>query len=157
MGPMPAATHTVEVDLPPGDFYELVTRFEEYPAFVSDVKEARVLAHRGKSWDVWFKASVIIDIEYTLRLTGKPGESLTWDLIESPIMSANTGGWTLVGLPGDRTRATYSVELALTRAVPGTVTRMLVQARLPSMLQDWVKRAREERAKPRPRSRRSRS
>ena len=140
---MPAASHSIEVDLPPRAFYDLVTSFEQYPDFVGDIREARVLAHKGKTWDVWFKARVITDIEYTLRLTGKPGESLTWTLLESPIMSANTGGWALAELPGGRTRATYSVELALTRAVPGTVTRMLVQARLPSMLQDWVKRSRE--------------
>lgn len=141
---MPGASHSVEIDLPVRGFYELITDFERYPELVSDIRESRVLVRKGSTWDVWFRAHVVTDVEYTLRLTGAAPRALTWVLIESPFMSANSGGWELEELAGDRTRATYSVELALNRAVPGPLLRMLVQARLPKMLDEWASRAREE-------------
>lgn len=145
--PVPAASDSIEIDLPVPRFFALITDFERYPELVSDIRESRLLARKGSTWDVWFKAHVITDVEYTLRLTGHGHDALTWVLLESPFMSANSGGWKLEELPGERTRATYSVELALNRVVPGPLLRMLVQARLPSMLQEWAKRAREEAAR----------
>ena len=53
---MAQAAHSIEVDLPVEAFYGLVTDFEAYPAFLSDVKSARVLARKGHTWEAAFVA-----------------------------------------------------------------------------------------------------
>lgn len=142
---MAQAEHSIEVDLPREDFYRLVTDFEAYPTFLSDVKAARVISHKGQAWEASFVARVVKDIDYTLRLVGKPPAGLSWSLVQSSVMTANDGYWKLDDLGSGRTRATYAVALTLSRFVPSSVTRMLVQARLPAMLQEWAVHARNAR------------
>ncbi len=154
---MPQASHSVEVDAPRALFYELVTDFEAYPSFLDDIKEAKVLARRKESWDVSFTAHVIVAIPYTLRLEGKPPGRLSWTLVESPLMSSNHGAWDLEDLGGGRTRATYGIDLQLTRLVPRAVTNALIQTRLPAMLAQWAERARAEAGKRRPARAKSRA
>lgn len=139
---MAQASHSVDIDLPAREFYRLITGFEDYPSFLSDVREAKILTRGRQQWVAAFRVQVIRDIDYTLELSGKPGHSLTWTLVESSLMTSNDGSWSLEDLDGGRCRATYSVDLKLARLVPRTITNLLVQSRLPAMLAEWAAHAR---------------
>ncbi len=138
---MPNALKTIDIDAPREAFYDLVVDFARYPEFLSDVKRIQVLRQTGEVFEVRFTIQVIKEFDYVLTLTGKRPESLTWTLKESGLFKKNDGGWKLEALSPERTRATYTIDVGLSLFVPSAITNRLVQFTLPSMLEQWAKRA----------------
>jgi ribosome-associated toxin RatA of RatAB toxin-antitoxin module len=137
---MDRATRSIDIDTPVTDFYALLTDFDAYPQFLSDVTSTQVLRHEGNVWDVQFTVRVIREVQYVLRLTGVPNQSLHWTLESGQLFKTNDGGWDLEDL-GGRTRATYSLSVTVTRFVPNAITRRLVDLTFPNMLGQWKRHA----------------
>ncbi len=142
---MPAATSTIEINVPPAVLMAVITDFEAYPSFVTDMQSARVLSHdvgEGREvWNVAFSLNMIRKLSYTLRLERRGLESVRWSLAEGSFRT-NEGGWTLVPLDsGARTRATYEVDLDVGMFIPGSVMKTLIQHNLPSTLAAFKARA----------------
>lgn len=132
---MKEARHTVEFDVPPDRVYALITDFESYPGFVPNQSGATVLEHEGDRWRVRFELAVAKTLTYVLDLEGVPGQSLRWTLVEGDMMRTNEGGWTLEALDDGRTRATYSMDVALKGFVPRSVSRALIERTLPANME----------------------
>ncbi len=129
------AGHSVEVDVSPDRFYELVTDFETYPNFVPNQSGARILSHEGDRWRVEFELSVAKKLTYVLDLEGVPGRSLGWTLVSGDMMKENEGGWTIEALPDGRTRATYRLDVALKGFVPRSIAQALIERTLPANME----------------------
>ncbi len=138
---MPAVSRSVEIDVSPKVFYEVVTDFESYPEFLPEVKRVKVLRHEEDVWEAEFEVSMIKTIKYTLELTGKPGKELSWTL-KSGFFKKNDGSWKLRSLDkGKRVEATYSVDIEVGMFVPKAIIDKLVEISFPKMLQQFKERA----------------
>ena len=131
---------TIDIDVPVEHFYALITNFERYSSFLSDVKDARIVRHEGNVWDVEFTIQLIRRMNYILRLEGTPNQGLTWSFLSGQAFKKNDGGWSLEDLDG-KTRATYHVDIELTRFVPKAIASKLTLISLPSMLEQWKREA----------------
>ncbi len=142
---MPAASTTIEINVPPAVLMGVITDFEAYPSFVTDMQSSRVVSHEVEGerevWTVAFTLNMIRKLSYTLRLERRGQESVRWSLVEGSFRT-NEGGWTLAPLDGGaRTLATYEVDLDVGMFIPGSVMKTLVQHNLPSTLAAFKARA----------------
>jgi hypothetical protein len=55
-------------------------------------------------------------------------------------MKDNKGGWVLEATPDGKTKATYTVEVALGLLVPKALVTAMVESSLPKMLESFRKR-----------------
>ena len=138
---MPSAVQTMEIAVPRASMYALITDFNNYASFLDDIKAAKIVRREGETYDVAFTAKVIRDIDYTLRLVGKPPESLTWHLIAGTLFKTSDGSWKLEALGPELTRATYSIDVKVSAFVPSAISNRLIQFTLPTMLAQWKKHA----------------
>jgi ribosome-associated toxin RatA of RatAB toxin-antitoxin module len=138
---MPAATRTIEIDVPPPALMAVITDFAAYPRFLPEMDEATVLSSAPREWTVRFAVKIIRRIEYTLRLVQESDTRLSWTMVDG-MFKANDGGWELTAIDGGRrTRAAYRVDLDLGMFVPGSVMKTLVDINLPATLDAFKKRA----------------
>jgi coenzyme Q-binding protein COQ10 len=79
-------------------------------------------------------------IRYTLRMTEDRPRGLSWTFVEGEVMKDNKGGWVLEPTEDGKTKATYSVEVALGLLVPRPLVTAMVESSLPKMLESFRKR-----------------
>jgi coenzyme Q-binding protein COQ10 len=131
---------SIEIGVPVEDFYALITDFENYPNFLSDVKASRLLNRNDEVYEVEFTVQVIRRLNYVLRLEGTPHTGLKWSYLSGQLFKKNDGGWALENV-GAGTRATYWVDVEITRFVPKAISNKLTQISLPNMLGQWKRHA----------------
>jgi len=134
------ATHSVIIDVPRREFFEVIRDYERYPEFLPDMEVVRVVERDGDVVDVHFTLNMIKQLRYTLRLTERPADGLDWVLLEGPFRR-NEGGWVLVDTPDGRTDASYSIEVSVGVFLPGTLVNKLVGQTLPATLMAFKARA----------------
>jgi coenzyme Q-binding protein COQ10 len=136
-----SAERTVDIDVPAELFYELITDFDSYPDFLSDVLATEVTKRDNGIFHVRFTVRVLKKFDYVLRLEGKPYESLRWHLLEPGLFQSNDGGWHIESLTETSIRVTYDLAVTVSRFVPHAITQRLVEVTLPEMLEQWKVRA----------------
>jgi len=137
---MPAARQQIEIDATPEAVMAVITDYEAYPRFLPEMEEAVVVSQEEGAWEVRFAVKVVRRFSYTLRLVQESPLTVRWTLVEGAF-KVNEGGWDLVALDdGQRTHATYSIDLQVGMFVPGNILRSLVERSLP----DTVRRFKEE-------------
>jgi ribosome-associated toxin RatA of RatAB toxin-antitoxin module len=122
--------------------WKVITDFESYPDFVDEVVLAKKVSG-GKGQIVQFELEVVKRFQYTLEFHTVEKKELSWKLVESNFFKKNDGRWLLKDLGGNRTHATYEVDVGFGFMVPGWVTRKLTEVNLPKMLEAFESRARE--------------
>ena len=137
---MAGAEKTIEVAVSPEQFFAVVTDYERYPEFLSEIENADVLSRDDGSTDVRFTLNLIKRLSYTLTLVENQPNEVVWSQKEGPF-KRNNGSWSLEALSGDRTRATYRVEVAVKVFLPGAIVNRLVGKTLPSTLEAFKARA----------------
>lgn len=137
---MPRAEQQVVIDAPLSQVYAIITDYERYPEFLPDVKDVRVQSRRDGIVLVRFELELIMRVSYTLRLVEEPPARLSWTLEEAKMLAENNGGWTLAA-EGERTRATYSLEVKLRGLIPKSVSTRLLGTTLPQSLERFKARA----------------
>jgi coenzyme Q-binding protein COQ10 len=138
---MPEARKSIEINVPRENMLSVITDFEKYPEFLTDMKSARILSQTGNVYVAAFEIKILKSITYTLRLDVTPPTGLVWSLVESNMMHYNSGGWILEEQGPKRCRATYFIEIKLGRLIPGTITDKLTEVSLPKTLENFKKRA----------------
>ena len=131
---------TVEIAVPREDFYRLITDFDSYPTFLSDVLAVNIQRQEESVYDVEFTVRVIRKLQYVLRLVGTPHEGLTWSFLGGRLFKRNDGGWKLTDCDIG-TRAVYTIDIEVKAFVPKAIINQLVGITLPSMLDQWKQRA----------------
>lgn len=125
------ATERATIDAPPQKCFDVALRFEQYPEWARDIKEATVLERddEGRGTRVAFRVAAMgRSAHYTLEYdySNAPRE-LSWKLVDGDIMRTLDG--TYVFDPGDdgadpqTTDVTYHLVVELIVPLPGFVKR----------------------------------
>lgn len=139
---MASARRSIDIEVPPERFFELLQDYQRYPEFLPEVRSVRVGARSGASVQVTYKLDVSLKIiEYTLDHVETAPANIVWHLVRGEFMKSNDGSWTLELLPSGGTRATYAIELNLSSLVPASLERALAEQGLPNMLSNFKARA----------------
>lgn len=126
----------------PEEFYQIVSDYEKYPEFLSEVKDTKILKSEGGKKLVEFQVSVIKDFSYKLWISEEPNKKISWVFDSGDIFKVSNGHWILEDEAG-KTRATYWVEAKFNMFVPGPIAKALVSVNLPNMVAAYEKRIRE--------------
>jgi coenzyme Q-binding protein COQ10 len=137
---MPGASRSILIDAPIEAVFGIITDYQKYPEFLSEVKSVRVSERRGGEAVVQYEVSLIKTIRYTLKHKEEKPRRVSWSLVEGELMRENRGDW-LLEPQGKQTRATYSIEMTFGPLVPKSMVNALVDSSLPKMLEAFKKRA----------------
>jgi ribosome-associated toxin RatA of RatAB toxin-antitoxin module len=123
------ATQQMVVGASPQRTWEVLTAFDDYPTWATDLKSAEIVARddEGRPLDVAFRAAAMgRSTSYKLRYDyAKAPEVLAWRLVEGDITRKLDGSYELAPVDGDpdRTQVTYHLEVDLLVPLPGFVKR----------------------------------
>ncbi len=123
------ATQQMVVGASPQRTWEVLTAFDDYPTWATDLKSAEVVARddEGRALEVAFRAAAMgRSTSYRLRYDyTKAPEVLAWRLVDGDITRKLDGSYELVAVDGDpnRTEVTYHLEVDLLVPLPGFVKR----------------------------------
>ena len=120
-------------------FYKIVSDYEKYPQFLGEVKSCKVIKTEASKKLVEYSVSVIKSFKYSLWMTEKEPNLITWEFASGDIFKSTKGFWKLEDEAG-RCRATYSVEATFGVFVPGPLANALVSVNLPNMMSSYHKR-----------------
>ncbi|QQR41913.1 SRPBCC family protein [Myxococcus xanthus] len=137
---MPGASRTIIVNAPIEKVFDVITQYERYPEFLPEVKGIRTENRKGNTVDVHYKVDVVKTINYSIHVTEERPTRMSWTYIKGEFMKDNQGSWVLVPEGEGKTKATYTVEMALGALVPKSVVSALVETSLPKMLDAFKRR-----------------
>ncbi|NVJ04861.1 SRPBCC family protein [Myxococcus sp. AM001] len=137
---MPGASRTIIVNAPIEKVFDVITQYERYPEFLPEVKGIRTENRQGNTVDVHYKVDVVKTISYSIRVTEERPTRMSWSYIKGEFMKDNQGSWVLAPEGEGKTKATYTVEMALGALVPKSVVSALVETSLPKMLDAFKRR-----------------
>lgn len=130
-------------DVPVEKFYKAIIDYKAYPDFVDGMKSIEVSEQSDAGAVAKFNISIMKEISYTIKLTHKPNEEVSWTLVSGDIMKVNNGKWTLKDLGNNKTEVTYNLEVELKGFFPGLgmIEKTLVNTNLPMTMRAFAKRA----------------
>jgi len=140
---MAAAATTEIFPCTPEQFFAIVSDYEKYPEFLSEVKTCKVLKSEGERKLVEFTVSVIKTFTYRLWMTEAAGKKVSWTLESGDLFKTSTGSWALEDL-GGKTKANYAVDATFKVFVPGPVAKALVNVNLPNMMKAYQERVKSK-------------
>jgi ribosome-associated toxin RatA of RatAB toxin-antitoxin module len=123
------ATQHMVVGASPQRTWQVLTDFDDYPTWATDLKSAEVVARdeEGLALEVAFRAAAMgRSTSYRLRYDySKAPDVLAWNLVEGDITRKLDGSYELAPVAGDpdRTEVTYHLEVDLLVPLPGFVKR----------------------------------
>ena len=138
---MPGASKSIVIDAPIEKVFDVLTAYEEYPEYLSEVKGVKTSNRQGNQVEVHYEVDVIKRISYSLKMTEERPKKLSWTFIKGEFMKDNQGSWVLEPEGEGKTKVTYTVEMALGALVPKSIVSALVETSLPKMLDATKKRA----------------
>jgi len=139
---MANARRSIEVDVPPERFFEVVRDYGRYPEFLPEVKAVSVGPRSGDAVEVTYRLDARIKlIEFTLLHVESAPSRIEWRLVRGDLMKRDEGRWTLEASPSGGTTATYAIELELQPRVPRGLEKALAEQGLPAMLANFKARA----------------
>ncbi|MGE0528908.1 MAG: type II toxin-antitoxin system RatA family toxin [Bdellovibrionales bacterium] len=140
---MAAASTTEVFPCSPEQLFALVSDYEKYPEFLSEVKQCKVLDTRNNKKLVEFHVSVIKTFSYRLWITEEPPGKIHWALESGDLFKTSTGSWELSDV-GGKTQAKYTVDASFKVFVPGPVAKALVNVNLPNMMRAYHQRVKSK-------------
>jgi coenzyme Q-binding protein COQ10 len=123
----------------PEQFFKIISDYPNYPEFLQEVKECKVLKSEGNRKLVEYTVSVMKIFKYNLWMTESSPTSISWEFASGDLFKTSTGSWKLAD-EGGKTRATYMVDATFNLFVPGPIAKALVSVNLPNMVSSYHKR-----------------
>jgi ribosome-associated toxin RatA of RatAB toxin-antitoxin module len=115
------ATESITVHASPETIYAVVTDFEHYADWVSDLKRIEVVTRddQGRGLEVEFRAAAFgRSTTYTLRYDyAKAPNVLSWRQVQGDLTETLNGRYTF-DADGEETRVTYDLEVELLVPIP---------------------------------------
>ncbi|MFN7906118.1 MAG: type II toxin-antitoxin system RatA family toxin [Pseudobdellovibrionaceae bacterium] len=140
---MASATTTDVFNCTQEEFFKIISDYEKYPEFLSEVKKCEVIKSDGNIKIVEFSVSMIKSFKYQMKIIETAPTSMTWSFVSGDIFKTSTGSWALKP-PDDnnaaKTKATYSVDATFNLFVPGPISNALVSVNLPNMVKAYHQR-----------------
>lgn len=124
------------------EFYKIISDYEKYPEFLSEVKSCKVIKAEGPRKLVEYTVSVIKDFKYRLWMTEEAPNKISWVFESGDLFKVSNGSWNLKDEAG-KVRAAYAVEAKFNMFVPGPIAKALVSVNLPNMVSSYHKRVKE--------------
>lgn len=141
---MAEASKTMEMSVARDKLAAIIADYPKYPQFVDGAQTAKVISRDGKKVRIEYGIQLLgKDITYTLDHHEDWPSGMRWELVDSNILKANSGSWTLKDLGGGRTEVTYHLALDFKIYVPGMILNGLVKSSLPKMLESFEKRTKQ--------------
>ncbi|RKH12937.1 SRPBCC family protein [Corallococcus sp. CA053C] len=138
---MAGATRTIIINAPIEKVFDVITTYDRYAEFLSEVKKVSTSNRQGNTVQVHYEVDVVKTIRYTIQVTEERPKRMSWTFVNGEVMKDNKGSWTLEPEGEGKTRATYNVEMALGMLVPKAIVNGLVDNQLPKMLEAFKRRA----------------
>ncbi len=138
---MAEASRTVVIDAPIEKVFQIISDYDHYAEFLSEVKRIHTSDRKGNEVKVHYEIEVMKTIKYTLKMHEQPPKRVDWSFVEGEFMKDNHGSWQLEPAGEGKTKATYSIEMKLGALVPNSIVKALVENSLPKMLEAFKKRA----------------
>lgn len=136
---MAAASTTEIFPCSPEQFFAIVSDYEKYPEFLSEVKACKVLKTEGNRKLVEFQVAVIKTFSYRLWIAEEAPTRMSWTLESGDLFKTSSGSWDLRE-SGGKTEAKYAVDATFKVFVPGPVAKALVNVNLPNMMKAYQQR-----------------
>ncbi|MEZ0392021.1 MAG: type II toxin-antitoxin system RatA family toxin [Pseudobdellovibrionaceae bacterium] len=138
-----ASAQTTEVfNCTPAQFYKIVSDYENYPKFLSEVKECKLLKTEGNRKLVEYTVSVVKNFKYSLWMTETENQEVKWEFAGGDVFKTSMGSWKMQE-EGGKCRASYAVDATFNLFVPGPIAKALVSVNLPNMISAYHKRVAE--------------
>lgn len=137
--PKVTGSSTAEIDAPLERVWELVEEVETAPQWQGGMKAIRVLQRDDEGHAILCETesdAKVRSIKSTVRFTYDGPNRLTWTQEKGELKSVE-GSWQLDAVDGDRTRATYSLEVDL-----GRMLGMVIRGPLVDLLRQMLAGAR---------------
>src|SRR5690606_29013175 len=90
------------------DFFKIISDYEKYPEFLSEVRGCKIIKTENDRKLVEYTVSVVKEFKYRLWMTEEAPKKISWVFESGDIFKSSIGSWTLEDEAG-KTRATYSV------------------------------------------------
>jgi uncharacterized membrane protein len=126
---------SVEIDAPIQQVFDIAADIEKAPAWQGSLKDVEVLERDAE------KRATLVDtvndakvktVKAKLSFTYDPPTSIRWKQEKGDVKSL-IGWWKLEDLGGDRTRATYALEVD-----PGRMLGMLIRGPVEGQVRDFL-------------------
>ncbi len=138
-----ASANTKEVfNCTVGEFFKLVSDYEKYPEFLTEVKSVKIYKNEGNVKEMEYHVSLIKTFKYKLRINEVPNESVNFEFIGGDVFKTMKGSWKLAD-QGGKCAIEYNVEATFGMFVPESMAKPLVTANLPMMISNFKKRIKE--------------
>lgn len=124
---------SIVIEASPQACYDVVWDCESHPEFMSELQRVNVLERRDTFVRAEFVVKILKEVKYTVALTGKPGEEISWKLVKG-FFKKNEGRWLFKDLGNGGTECVYDIDIEFGLLVPGSVIKMLQETNLPKML-----------------------
>jgi ribosome-associated toxin RatA of RatAB toxin-antitoxin module len=140
---MANATLTKTLDVSKEKLFAAITRYEDYPQFVTGCKKTEVERKAPGHARVKYSANILgKDLWYLLEHSEDlESGKVTWKLLDSDLLKVDSGTWTLKDLGGGKTEITYAIEIEFKIWIPGPVLKTLTATSLPTVISEFEKRA----------------
>jgi uncharacterized membrane protein len=126
---------SVEIDAPVQRCFDIAADIEHAPAWQGSLKDVEVLERDGDGRPALVETrndAKVKEVRTRLRFTYDPPGSIRWRQ-EKGDVKALDGWWTLEDLGGDRTRATYGLEVD-----PGRMLGLLVRGPVVDQVREFL-------------------
>ncbi|MEN9724266.1 MAG: hypothetical protein RJB38_2252 [Pseudomonadota bacterium] len=139
---MAQAEHQQVVSVDRDRFFQAITKYEDYPAFVDGCNSIQVERKGPGEARTHYQMTIVRDVQYTLDHKEFPDQGkMEWSLVKSDMLKKNSGRWELTALGDGKTQVKYAVEIEFAIPVPGFILNQLVKSSIPSMIKSFEKRA----------------
>lgn len=129
------------INAPIEKVFKIISDFKSYPEFLNETKKVIIEKKTKTKVVATFTLQLMASIQYTLELSLKSPESVSWKFVKGQMMKDNKGSWQLKAVNKSKTEALYSIDVSFGAFVPKTISNMLVENNLPEMLKSFKKRA----------------
>ena len=136
---MAKAELTQTLDVSFDKFFDAVTRYENYPQFVTGCKKTEVERKAPGHSKVKYTVSMMKDLWYELEhFEDREKGVISWSLLGSDLLKANKGQWIIKKLGDQKIEVTYSIDIEFNISIPSFMLNTLVKSSLPSMIKSFA-------------------
>lgn len=121
------------------EFFALITDYEKYPEFLTEVKGVKILKNAGATKEMEYSVSLIKTFKYKLKVEEKAPTDVSFQFTSGDVFKTMKGSWKIKA-DGTKCKVDYNVEATFGMLVPESVAKPLVAANLPMMIENIKKR-----------------
>lgn len=136
---MASATTSAIFNCTAEEFFKLISDYEKYPEFLTEVKAVKILKTSGATKEMEYSVSLIKSFKYKLKVEEKAPTEIKFQFIGGDVFKTMKGSWNIKP-KGEKCEVDYSVEASFGMLVPDAVAKPLVSANLPMMIENIKKR-----------------